>query len=180
MLRFETHNCALLVIDIQGKLAQSMFQRDILFKNCRSLIQAAQILGVPTLLTEQAPHKIGATLDKIRCVLKAGPITKSTFSCVLEPAFMKALRATSRKQVIVCGIEAHVCVYQSVCDLIEQQFDVQVVADATSSRKQSDLALALERLRLSKAVITSTEMIICELLQGAFHPKFKDIMALIK
>jgi nicotinamidase-related amidase len=180
MARFNTDNAALLVIDVQGKLAQRMFEKDILLKNCSSLIKAAHILTLPILLTEQAPHKIGATIEEIASLLRTKPIEKMAFSCALEPVFMKTLRQTQRQELIVCGIEAHVCVYQSVCDLIEQQFDVQVVADAVSSRHENDRRLALSRMREAGASLTSTEMIITELLGGALHPRFKDVMALIK
>jgi len=180
MQRFDPQNCLLLVIDIQGKLAQLVLDKEQVIANTQRLIRAAQILGLPVLLTEQAPQKIGTTIEEIATVLKVKPLTKTTFSCALNHEFMKALRSFQRKQIIVCGIEAHVCVYQTVCDLREQQFDVQVVADAVSSRHQQDRELAFKRMTDVKASLTSTEMIICELLQGADHPKFKNIMALIK
>ena len=108
------------------------------------------------------------------------PITKAAFSCAAEPAFMSALKKSMKKQVIVIGIETHVCVYQTVADLLAKQYNVHVVADAVSSRTQKNKDIAIERMKTEGAVITSTEMIATELLRTSAHPKFKEILSLIR
>lgn len=157
-----------------------MHDAQALTHHVAALIKAAQILNIPVLATEQAPDKIGETVPALKELLKSGIIKKRSFSCAAAGEFASRLSSLKRKQIVVCGIETHVCVYQTVCDLREEQYDVQVVADAVSSRKETDKDLALERIRGTDATLTSTEMIVTEWIRGADHPKFKDIMALIK
>ena len=107
-------------------------------------------------------------------------IPKASFSCCGEPQFLTELSLLKRKQIIVCGIEAHVCVMQTVLDLIENQYKVQVVYDAVSSRKQVNKDIAIERMKLVEADITTTEMLATELLTTARHEKFKSILSLMK
>lgn len=178
---FATDNAILLVIDIQGKLAGLMHQHEELFRNTSRLIRAAQMLDIPILITEQAPDKIGSTVPEITSLLKDHQrIPKSSFSCCGQKEFMDDLELLDRRQIIVCGIEAHVCVYQTVSDLIERNYEIQIVADAVSSRKEANKICGIRRMRDLGACVTSTEMIICELLKTSEHAKFKDIMALIK
>jgi len=178
---FLPENTILAVIDIQGKLAQLMHKKHELFKNTSRLIQASFLLKIPVLVTEQVPEKLGSTIPEISKLLKDDqPIGKTSFSCCGQDQFMQKLAALNRKQVIVTGIEAHVCVYQTVCDLISKNFDVQVVGDAVSSRTQENKNYALERIKSCGGTITSTEMIICELLRDSTHPHFKDVINLIK
>ena len=178
---FKIEESVLLVIDVQGKLATIMYERDKVLHNLQAMIKAAQILGIPIFWTEQVPEKIGPTIPEIAGLLNnIQPIKKASFSCCLNKQFQEALKKIKRKQLIIVGIEAHVCVYQTVCDLIEAKYDVQVVADAVSSRTQENKELALERIKAVGATLTSVEMIICELLRTTEHKKFKDILSLIK
>lgn len=178
---FSSHNAVLLVIDIQGTLAGLMHEKDALFKNAAGLIQAARIFDMPVLLTEQVPEKIGPTVAEIaRFFGNDRPIVKKSFSCCGEAAFLKQLTALNRHEIIVTGIETHVCVYQTVCDLMERCYAVQVVADAVSSRSESNKQSALEQIRSLGVAVTNTEMIICELLKTSDHPKFREIIRLIK
>jgi len=178
---FSPENAILLVIDIQGKLAHLMHERNELFRHVSRLIQAAYILDVPIIITEQAPEKIGKTIPEITDVLKDyQPIPKTSFSCCGENQFIQKLESYHRKQIIVTGIESHVCVYQTVCDLLRMKYDAQVVGDAVSSRTLANKLFALDRIKAAEGSITSTEMIICELLKTSKHPKFKDIMGLLK
>ena len=181
MEMFKIDNSALVVIDIQGKLATLVHEKERTYKNVQALIKAAQILDIPILWTEQVPEKIGPTIEEIASLLHyLKPIHKKTFSCYLEKAFADALRKTNRKQIIICGIETHVCVYQTVADLVAQNFEVQVVADAVSSRTKENKDLALERIRATGATLTAAEMIMCELLRSSEHPRFKEVLSLIK
>ena len=171
----------LLIIDVQGNLAYRMYEKESLFKNLQALIQAARILEIPILLTEQAPEKIGVTIPEISQSLQGiTPIKKTSFSCWLSENFKKQLKSFRRRQIIVAGIETHVCVYQTVHDLLEAKYDIQVVADAVSSRTLENKSLALDRIKSLGAMTTSTEMVICELLRTSAHPKFKDVLKLIK
>ena len=178
---FTADRSVLLVIDVQGKLASLMYERDRVVKNIQAMIKAAQILDIPILWTEQAPEKLGPTIDEIASLLHyLKPIPKKAFSCYLEKTFVSALRKTKRNQAIVAGIEAHVCVYQTVVDLVAQKYEIQVVTDAVSSRTKENKDLALERIRSAGATLTAAEMIICELLRTSEHKNFKEVLNLIK
>ncbi len=178
---FKPETSVLLVIDVQGTLAHRMHEKEKLFKNLTSIIKAASILDIPVLWTEQAPQKIGATVSEIADLLTGlQPIAKTSFSCLKEPVFLAALRKLKRRQVIVLGIETHVCVYQTVADLVDGKYSVQVVTDAVSSRTAENKAHGLERIKATGAVLTCVEMIACELLGKAEGPKFKEILQLIK
>ena len=178
---FSPENSILLVIDIQGKLARLMHKRDQLFRNVATLIQSAALLEMPTIITEQVPEKIGATIPElIKFIKYYQPITKSCFSCCGEDQFNQELTALNRKQIIVTGIEAHVCVYQTVSDLLNKNFEVQVVGDAVSSRTEANKQFGLDRINALGGSITCTEMIICELLKTCEHPQFRKVVGLIK
>lgn len=178
---FTIDKSVLVVIDIQGKLAQLAHDKERTYKHVQALIKAAQALDIPILWTEQVPEKIGPTIDEVASLLHyLKPIRKLTFSCYLEKAFVDTLKKIGRKQVIICGIETHVCVYQTVADLVAQKYEVQVVVDAVSSRAKENKDWALERIRSTGATLTATEMIICELLRTSEHPRFKEVLSLIK
>ena len=178
---FDIAKTVLLVIDVQGKLAALVHDKEKVYRHIEALIKTAQILNIPILYTEQVPEKIGKTIPVLERLLKsAAPITKSSFSCCGSKEFLQRINALNRKQVVVAGIEAHVCVYQTAADLLSLKFDVQVVADAVSSRNADNVCIALERMKKLGADLTSTEMIITELLRTAEHPSFREIIKLIK
>lgn len=176
----EIQNSVLLIIDVQGKLANMMCDTD--YKDhIRALIKAAGILAIPIFLTEQAPDKIGRTVPEITQLLNGiAPITKQTFSCCGEPMFDEALKRSGRKHVIVCGIEAHVCVYQTVRDLLKDGYEVSVVVEAVSARSQHNAHAGIARCKDLGAVLTKLEMLVTELIVSTKHPKFREIMALLK
>jgi nicotinamidase-related amidase len=174
-------NAALVFVDVQGKLAESMCDKEALFDNLNRIVEGARILGLPILWTEQLPDKLGPTLPRFTESLTGNsPITKSAFSCCGEEAFQSALRACGRKQVILAGIEAHVCICQTALDLLEQGHEVFVVADAVSSRLAANRDTALSRLRSKGAEIVSTEMALFELLREARNDDFKALLRLVK
>ena len=178
---FSADNTVLLVIDVQGRLAYLMQEKEKLFKHLQALIKAATILDIPILHTEQSPDKIGKTIPEIaEMVPNLKPITKASFSACSEKSFMKELKLLKRKQIIAAGIETHVCVHQTVADLLRLKYEVQVVADAVSSRSMENKSVALDRMRSNGAVLTSTEMITTELIRTSAHPKFKEILGLIR
>ncbi|OGX35110.1 MAG: hypothetical protein A3C36_07035 [Omnitrophica WOR_2 bacterium RIFCSPHIGHO2_02_FULL_52_10] len=178
---FIPEHSILIVIDIQGKLARLMHAKDVLFAQVSKLIRAAALLEIPIIVTEQVPAKLGRTIPEIAVHLKEyHPVEKSSFSCCGNDEFIKKLEQSGRRQVVVSGIEAHVCVYQTVCGLLERKYEVQVAGDAVASRSVDDKYYALDRLKYLGAGLISTEMIICEWLGTSEHPKFKQVSDLIK
>jgi len=175
-------NSLLLIIDIQGKLFKSQLYHDLLVKNASILARAAGILNIPVVVTEQYPEGLGATIDEIKNSLPKDTkfFEKKAFSCCRQEGFNKLLEGFGNKHIIVCGIEAHVCVYQTVADLISLGYKVNLVKDAVSSRKESDFNIGVERMLNDGALLASTEMILFELLQKSSHPSFKEVQALIK
>jgi nicotinamidase-related amidase len=172
---------ALLVIDVQGKLAQLVQNRTELFENLRLMIQGAQVLGIPILLTEQYPKGLGPTVPEVSEVLPAiQPIAKNAFSCCGERGFMLALESLGRRQLLLTGIETHVCVQQTALDLLDAGYEVQVIADAVSSRTAENKHIGLEKMRDAGVVITSTETALFELIKVAEGPQFKQISRLVK
>jgi len=177
----DIQQCCLAVVDVQGKLAQLMHGREALFKNIQILVRAAKILEIPILWCQQCPDALGQTVPEIAQFLADNePINKSAFSCCGAEQFNAGLKDLARKQILLCGIETHVCIYQTAVDLLRQSFNVNVIADAVSSRTQENKQLALNRLAVEGANITCTEMALFELLKTAKHPKFRQIARLIK
>ena len=178
---FDPANTTLTVIDVQGKLAELMHEKDRLYANVGILIRAAKALDIPILWCQQNPAGLGTTVPQIAELL-AGitPIDKFSFSCWAEDGFRERLTATQRRQVALCGIETHVCVYQTATDLLRAGFEVAVVADATSSRTADNKQIALSRMQHEGVKLTSTEMLLFELLQSAQHPHFRSLAKLVK
>jgi len=177
----DIQQCCLTVVDVQGKLAQLMHGREALFKNVQILIQAAKILNIPILWCQQVPEALGPTVPEIAELLENNePINKAAFSCCGEEKFNTRLKDLARNQVLLCGIETHVCIYQTAIDLLRQDFHVEVIADAVSSRALENKQIALNRLAAEGAKITCTETVLFELLKTAEHPQFRQIARLIK
>ena len=178
---FSSDQSLLLIIDVQGKLASLVHDKEKIIKNIQTLIETARVLEIPIILTEQVPEKIGRTIPEISQKLEnIPPIVKMSFSCAATPSFNQRLASLKRHQLIITGIEAHVCVYQTTADLIKQKFLVEVVADAVSSRTLENKTFALDKIKTLGAGLTSTEMIITELLKSAAHEKFREVLKLLK
>ena len=172
-------NTLLIVVDIQGNLARVMDDQAFLIENNQKLIKGMHALGIPILVTEQNP--LGATIPEIADLLPGvQAITKDSFSCCAEEKFMSAVRALERKQILMTGIEAHVCVYQTAMDLLAMGYEVQVAADAVSSRTARNREIGVRKLTDSGAILTSAEMALFELLKTASDPKAKDFFKIIK
>lgn len=177
----DREDTALVVIDVQGKLAQLMYDKANLFENLRRMVQGAQILEVPVLVTEQYPQGMGPTVAEVADLLPdTPPISKTSFSCCGNNAFSTALRSLNRRQIVLTGIETHICVQQTAVDLIGSGYAVQVVADAVSSRTLENKQIGLEKMRDASALITSTETALFELLKAAEGPQFKAVLNLVK
>ena len=174
-------NSILVVIDIQDSLARVMHEKNALFENLQKIIKGATILGIPMIVTEQVPEKLGATTPEISSLLNTiRPIPKSSFSCCGEVLFMRELKSIKRTQILVAGIESHVCVYQTTVDLIRMGYDVHIVTDCISSRTADNRALGIERMKDEGAKPTSTEMVLFELLKIAEGDRFREISRLVK
>jgi nicotinamidase-related amidase len=181
VIRLDRENVALLIIDVQGKLAQHMHEKTRLFENLTKLIRGVQVLEVPVIWIEQVPEKLGATIGEVKMLLDGlTPIEKNSFSCCRNSEFMKKLESLDRKQILVAGIETHVCVCQTVCDLIDLEYDAHVVADAVSSRTIENKRIGLEKMRAAGADITSVETLLFELLGIAQGEQFRAINRIIK
>jgi nicotinamidase-related amidase len=178
---FDIEKCSLVVVDVQSKLAQLMFGREALLKNIQILIKAAKILDIPIVWCQQVPDSLGATVPEIAELLSdIEPINKASFSCCGDEQFINKLNALDPRQVLLCGIEAHVCIYQTAVDLQSRGYEVGIVADAVSSRTLENKQISLERLKTEGANLSSTEMVLFELLKTAKHPRFKQIAKLVK
>ena len=174
---FTIDNSVLLLVDVQGQLAQMMYEKDKLFGSLELMIKGMKILNVPILWMEQIPSKLGPTIEQISCLMEGDtPIEKFSFSCCKEPEFIKKFKALGRNQVLLTGIEAHICVYQTGHELLNQGYQVQVAADCVSSRTKENKEIGLQRLVQSGGQVTSVEMILFELMQKARGDEFKQIV----
>ncbi len=174
-------NTALIVIDVQGKLAQLMYEKDRFFDNLQKIIKGAQVLEIPIIVTEQIPEKLGPTIPELANLFSDfRPIEKVSFSCGGNEDFIKALAASGRQQVLLTGMETHVCVYQTAMDLLHSGYEVHIVADAVSSRAADNKVIGLEKIKDAGAFITSTEMALFELLKVAEGTTFKQIIQIVK
>ena len=179
MLKIE--NTTLLIVDIQGNLAHLMHGKELLFKNVQKLIKGIQILGIPILWVEQNPRGLGPTIPEIADILSnIKPISKMSFSSCRNDRFLQALNALNRKQVLIAGIEAHVCVYQTAAELVDIGYEVQVVTDAVSSRNMENKEIGLQRMRDSGVSLTSVETALFELLKVAEGEHFREILKIVK
>ncbi len=171
----------LVIVDIQERLAVAMSEKERVIANTLHLIEAAKLLGVPLLVTEQYPKGLGPTVPEVRnAVQEYAPIEKITFSCCGEGFFTEAVEETGKKQIILVGMETHVCVLQTCIDLLNAEYDVHVVADAICSRTDANYRTALEFMRDAGAVITCTETVLFQLLVKAGTEEFKAISKRIK
>ncbi len=171
-------DCVLVVIDVQEKLMPVIAERDAIIANVIKLAQFAKIVGLPVLVSEQA--KLGPTLEPLKLVLpEMAAIEKTTFDCLGEPAFAQALDQLGRSTLILAGVESHICVAQTALSAAAR-YRVQVVSDAISSRSLHNWVTAVERLRMNGVTVTSTEMMIYEILGRAGTPEFKATLPLVK
>ena len=180
-MRISKDNTACIIIDIQDRLFPHMYKKEELERNVRILIKGLELLEIPLLVTEQYRKGLGSTIPGIIDILSTfEPIEKISFSCCDESRFLKALNLLNKKYIILAGIEAHVCVLQTVIDLIENGYHPVLVEDCVSSRKENDKRIALDRIRNEGATITTYESILLELCRVAGSETFKKISGLIK
>lgn len=172
---------AIVIIDVQGKLAEIMQDSDKLFKNIEILIKGAQLLDIPIIWTEQLPEKLGATTKRISALLaNQKPIVKNEFSCVKNVEFLDLLEKKEYNHFLLCGIETHVCVYQTAKDLIDLGYEVELIADAVSSRTELNRNIGIERITSLGGKITSVEMLLFEKQEIALGDKFRELIKIVK
>lgn len=177
----KAHESCLVVIDIQDRLVPAMQAPAQVIKNTRMLMTVADRLDIPILMTEQYPKGLGHIVKELQGVTnKAQVIEKIHFSCMNEPEFAEAFKATGRRQAVIAGMEAHICVMQTGVDLMDQGFEIFVVTDATSSRTRDSEQACLERLQSAGAGIVTTEMVVFEWLERAGTDQFRELLPLIK
>ena len=175
---------ALVVIDVQERLFPAMDadHREEVMRNIKVLTATARRLNLGTLVTEQYPKGLGHTLPEVKDALPPGvqPVEKVAFSCQGVEAFRSRLTATGARQLLLAGIEAHVCVLMSALDLLAEGYAVHIVADAVTSRTQANWRLAMAQLRQAGAVVTTTETVLFQLLRQADTDDFRELARLIR
>jgi nicotinamidase-related amidase len=176
-----TDDALLVIVDVQEKLAAVMHERERLIDALQRLVRGARALGVPVLWLEQNPLRLGATVPAVAAALEGlAPIAKMCFCGCDCGEFMSRLEASGRRQVLLAGIEAHICVYQTAAALAGRGYEVQVVCDAVSSRTAANRDLALARVRDLGIAVTGVEMALYELVRVAEGERFKEILRIIK
>lgn len=180
--KLDVEQAVLVVIDIQERLVPAMPQK--VYLRLRStvemLVAGAGLLGLPVVTTEQYPQGIGHTVPELADACKDTVVEKVSFGCCGEPKFLEALKNTGRRQVIVTGMEAHVCVYQTVIGLLEDDYHVHLVRDAICSRNKTDYLSGVANAAQAGAVVTTAETALFQLLQESTHKEFKAVSKLVK
>jgi len=178
--RLTPQNSLLVVVDVQEKLMQTMPRRAELLSAIEKLVRVARLLEIPILLTAQYVKGLGPVCPEITAAAGgAAPLEKLAFSCCGSEEFMRAVKDLRRPRILVCGIEAHVCVQQTAIDLMKDYF-LYIVADAIASRHEVDYPVAIDRMRDCGAVITTVESAVFELLREAGTDRFKNVLPLFK
>ncbi|KPK36552.1 MAG: hydrolase [Nitrospira bacterium SG8_35_1] len=171
----------LVIVDIQERLVPAMSEKQKVYDNCGHLIEVSKLLDIPIVVTEQYPKGLGPTVDEIKGSLPSyEPLTKITFDCCGGDGFLERISSLGRKQIILTGMETHVCVLQTCLSLLKEGCTVHLVGDAVCSRKKGDYLAAREMMRDAGAVITCTETVLFQLLEKAGTPEFKAISKRIK
>ena len=179
----QADQCALIVIDIQQKLLPPIFHREQLVRNSQLLIRAAGILKIPALVSTQYAKGLGATVPEIASLLPGNEaIDKTLFSCFGSDVFCSLLKRLpgQRNTLLLCGMESHICVAQTALAALREGYLVHVVSDAVSSRTEWNWKIGLQRMRAAGAVISSTEMMIYELMRSSSSAAFKELLPHLK
>jgi nicotinamidase-related amidase len=179
----DADQCALVVVDIQEKLLPPIFQKEQLVRNAQLLIRTARVLKIPTLVSTQYTKGLGGTVPEIAFLLpETEPIDKQLFSCFGSDVFCALLKRLpgNRNTLLLCGMETHICVMQTALAALSEGYLVHVASDAVSSRAEWNWKVGLERMRAAGAVISSTEMMIYELVRSSSSPAFKELLPHLK
>lgn len=172
----------LVVIDIQEKMRKAINDADRVIDNICRMVRGCRALGVPILVTEHYSKGLMATVPEVQEALgdAYNPLEKITFSAAKDMDFMRAFEAAGRQQILICGVETHICVYQTARDLHNLGWNVEVVADAVGARSERNSMIALQRMEQHGLDLTSTEMALFDMMESADIPEFKSVAAIIK
>jgi nicotinamidase-related amidase len=179
----EAEQCALIVVDMQEKLLPPIWEKERLVRNVQLLIRLAGILKIPALVTTQYAKGLGNTVPEIASLLPSNPpIDKLMFSCFGSEAFCSLLKRMpgQRTTVLLCGMETHICVMQTALGALREGYLVHVASDAVSSRTELNWRIGLDRMRSAGAILSSTEMMIYELLRSSGAPAFRELLPYLK
>ena len=180
-MKLDRSRAALVVVDLQEAFRPAVLDFEQVAANVSVLVRGARVLGLPTLVTEQYPKGLGRTVPEVAEHLdEVEPIEKVCFSAVQADGFSRELQKARRDQVLLCGIETHVCVGQTAEDLLAEGIEVHVAQDAVTSRTAENRALGLHKMERSGATVTSVETALFELVRQAGTPEFKEVQALVK
>lgn len=171
-----------MIIDVQEKLLNAVFNKTSLEKKATTIANSAKILGIPVIVTEQYPKGLGATVESLKEALPENTqyFEKTAFSALENNDVLEALKNSGKKQVVIFGIETHICVSQTTNALIQEGFEVSVIRDACGSRSELEYSAGLGRMKDNGAHVLTTEIALFEWLKGAKHPNFKEVQTLIK
>ena len=176
-----TDNSLLLIVDVQGKLARLMHESEAMIHQQQILIEACRILELPVLWAEQLPDKLGSTVPELAEKLDGlKPKAKSSFGCWGDDNLRQTISASGRDRIILCGIETHVCVWQTAAALQREGYHVHLIADAVSSRSAFNRKIGLQRMATAGVHLSNVEMVLFELMVDATHPCFRDVTRLLK
>lgn len=180
--KLDADKAVLVVIDIQERLVPAMPEK--VYKRLREtvmmLVQSAKLMNVPVVTTEQYPKGIGHTVPELVDICSEKVVEKVSFGCCGEPSFLTAIKETGRTQVIVTGMEAHVCVYQTVLGLLEDGYHVHLLSDAICSRNKTDYLSGVANASQAGAVVTTAETVLFQMLKESTHEQFKAISKFVK
>jgi len=179
--RLKRARSILVVVDIQEKFRDLIHQMDLVVANTSRLMRFSDRLDIPRIVTEHYPSRLGGTIEDLAALTPSiDPVEKISFSCAADAGFTSRLKSTRRDQVILCGIETHVCIYQTARDLLDDGFQVIIAADAVSSRQVANRNLGLAYLRDLGAQVMTTEMVMFEILRVARTDEFKSVADILK
>jgi nicotinamidase-related amidase len=180
-MRLNRENTIGVVIDFQEKLLPHIYKKDEILKRSLIMVKGLRALNVPIVVTQQYTKGLGNTIEPINNAIgNFSYIEKKTFSCYREPSFIKVMNRSGKRNVVIMGIESHICILQTALDLLYNNFNPVVVIDAISSRNKEDMDIALWRMRDVGCIMTTTESILFELCRQAGTPEFKEISKLVK
>lgn len=180
MNTINSENCMILIIDVQEKLVNMLNDTNVK-TDAIKIAKTAGIMNIPSIITEQYPKGLGSTISEIKeAIPNSKYVEKTHFSALQEDGFKELIEASNKKQIILFGIETHICVLQTAFDLLNSGFEVFIVQNASGSRDIENKNAALRRLIHAGVQIVTTEMVLFELLKGSKHPNFKEVQSLIK
>lgn len=182
MAQLNLEDSLVLIIDVQDKLLNAVFNKEQVEKKSAIVAEASKILGIPVVVTEQYPKGLGNTIPAVKDALAEDTeiFEKTAFSALNNEEILEAIKKHNKKQILIFGIETHICVSQTTAALRELGYEVSVIKDACGSRAEEEYLAGLERMKDNGAYIVTTEIALFEWLKGAKHPNFKAVQALIK